>query len=337
MDATRNEVLKQNATQHPQLTPAETPAKVFGGVGLGAKRSYVLVTPRDGFVKLNAGTMQGMAEGTILDVYPAGEREFKGAPIASITVSQAAELNSEANISGDATIPMDARAVVRSIPGFQFRVAFQGQSPAMKNVRDLALKTVAGLTASPVGSAQAVVRENSGNIEVRHQGFEALPNDRTNTTDPNASDTIVKALIRWSEWHLMLDRQGGPPALTVDIVDSSGAPAPSAKHGDTISVKICNRDANPWFAKIVDFSSDGTHDPFSFPDDAHAIAAGQCSTRPVRVTVTPDGAKSSVETFRVFATQNMADMTFFTSPSSRGDPDPNVKWSAVSSKVTVMK
>jgi hypothetical protein len=359
MDEATKEVAKQNASQDPQLEPTGTNVKIFGGVGLAAKKPYWLITPKTLTVELNAGSLQGLAEGAVLDVYNEKEREFTGPPKATITVTEVADLTSKATVAAPVD-PTDLkpgyRAVVRSMPptAFRFLVHFAGTNPTLAAIQKAALAdAITGFTLSPRKTAEAIVRIDKEEIIVEGQdGRRLSPSVRVD--DADAVSKMVAKLTKWSRWHMMLETLGDEPVLKMRITETGkNIPVTRVTEGTRISVSLCNGGTQPYWAKVVDFSIDGMH-PLGLDTDTQPLPPSDC-TKPENflngqdfdATIPPDRA-TVTEIFRAFATRSKLDAEFFgwdpdqasdpANEASRGGPaKPPVNWSALTTSLTIRK
>jgi hypothetical protein len=339
MDRTRTTVAKQNPTQNPQIQAPNQNLLLFGGAGLAAQEPFVLVTPKRPLVLLNAGSLHGLATGTGLDVYPPGTREFTAEPLAKITVTDVADATSRASIvSGAAAkdIREGSRAVVRSRPPstFRFRVYFERGNTPVEAVRKSALDTIPNCEESERRTADVVVRLKDGRMRTEQpSGIELSP--AVAVTDDDAVPHVVRQLSQWARWRRLLAAEGGEPTLALNVTDAAGRRASEVTDGATITIALCNTGKQPYFTRVVDFSSDGSISPLDLASDGVPLTPGQCKTGGSFNLGVPAGRKSGIEIFKAFATTDKVDMDPFVGTAIRGEPPNPAKWSSVTRAITV--
>jgi hypothetical protein len=340
MDRTRTEVAKWNALQDPQMEAPSADTRIFGGAGLAAQEAFLLVSPQGQKVLLNAGSMHAIAKGTGLDVYPAGTHEFTGKPLAKLTVTNVADFTSEATVvSGVAArdIPDAARAVIRFRPAttFRFRIFFDGESPLLSMVRKAVLGAVPDAIQNPQrAGADAVVRFENGAFSTE-QANGLMLSPAVPVAEDGAVDHVVRQLRQWARWRQLLMQEGSAPVLQLKVTDESGGSPPDVADGTTITVGLCNTGTQPYFTRVVYFSSDGAVTPLELETDAASLAAGQCRTGGSFVITVENGRKSAVEFFKAFATFDKIDFEPITEPGIRAVD--SAQWSAVTKSLMVIK
>jgi Caspase domain len=340
MDRTRTEVAKQNATQDPQMEAPTPDTLIFGGVGLAASEPFLLVTPQRQTVTLNAGSLHAIENGTELDVYPPGAREFTGKALARVKVTNVTDTISEAIvISGAAAkeIPEGARAVIRSRPvtAFRFRIFFQPGNELVDEVRKAALNKIAGAEPGVAGAADAVVRFADASLHTEHPDGEIM-SPPVPAAEAGAVDHVVRQLGAWTRWRQLLTAEGGSSVLQLKVTDEKGNSPDLVVDGSKITVALCNTGTRPYFTRVVYFSSDGAITPVDLATDGMPLAPGECKTGGSFVITVDEGRKSGTEFFKAFATLDKVDLEPFTGDEIRDPADP-AQWSSVTKSLIVSK
>jgi hypothetical protein len=340
MDRTRTDVARQNPLQDPQFEgPPDT--LIFGGAGLSAEEAFLLITPQRQNVLLNAGSLHALSNGTELDAYPPGTREFTGQPIAKLKVTNVGDLTSEATVVsgiGPRQIPAGARAVIRSRPptAFRFRICFEGGSPLLEAIRKAALTTIAGAELSPRDSADAVARFGEGKIHTEWPDG-TMMSPPVPESDSDAGAHVARRLNAWAHWKQLLVAEGSAPVLEMKVTDSLGATSSDFADGATITIALCNKGTRPYFTRVVFFASDGSITPLDLATDGMPLAAGQCGTGGSFAITVDEGRNRSVDFLKAFATLDKVDLEPFTTGQIRGEVQDPARWSSVTKALTVVQ
>lgn len=318
MDSVNAEVAAKFPSQHPDREGTGLDTVVFGDHEI-LPRPFVLVEPDEGSrVKIEAGKVYGLTAGTLLDVYPAGTKQFDGAtpPTVRVRVISVQDFEAEGQIDGQGTVAAHSRAVLQAIRPSEYYTGVYFHDPKQSQILQAAAKGLNGHESIRVVSTRedADIRVRVADGEIRLEGrdlqvLSAIPADR-----PNLTNQVIERINHWGRWFSILAIDNPSPSADVDLqIQRSGTPATeptpdSIIAGSLIDITVTNRSSSDLYIIVLDLASDGSVCVL-YPghkcravDQSDALPSGGKLPLPRITSSVPDGRDMSVDIVKVIAT-----------------------------------
>ena len=319
MDRVRSMVSARYPSQEPQLEGGAADRLIFGGAGSAAE-PYYLVSPRGRTaVSMNAGSIQGIAAGSIFDVYSSGTKDFgQATAIARIEVVRASSFNSDANIVSGGPIAEGSRAIERErrYGDFRFRIYWENASASqiLSDARDSLSRESQFEMTNEAARADMLVRTLTGGIQTAASDGTPL----SPTLDAAGRDTLptLTARIRsWAKWYQILSLDNPTSARMVSLRIEPVEPRMDGRivSGDRLRVVITNGSKARLFVTLLDLARTGSISvvPLTVEGAREQVAPGQSLVSIIEAYV-PEGQKSATDFLKVFATKTAVDFRMLT-------------------------
>jgi hypothetical protein len=353
MDKVKAQVTGTYRLQHPQLEGVNMDNLVFSTEAVGAG-AFVLASPQQDGVVLEAGLVHGVTAGSVYDVYVPGTKTFDdpGKAVARVEVTQVEPTRALAKrIRGD-QIEVASRAVERShnYEGHRIRVYLdeKKQSATLGKIREALkgnAKTDPNNPKAPtfVQAFEEVTGPEGVRLLLREElddqkhtviairgadGSERSP--PVPSDDPKVVDRILGQLTAWAKWFNVLDLSNPRPELAVDFQirpvaardpELEGLPDLTLLDNQDLAFSVTNHSGKDVYFAILDLSSAGKIG-LVYPGEGRndALAAGGVYKDKVPVSV-PNGRKQIIDYLKLVVTESPVDFRFVLQPGIKAPSD----------------
>ena len=342
IDVIRTRVTARYPSQHPQLEGPGEDQFVFNSKSL-APAPFVSASPRDGDrVRLEAGQVHGVTEGSVYVIYPPGTKSFARdvTPVAKVKVGEVDLTSSSARVINGRVTEAGSRAVEREHhwPDAVLRVYFQGRgsSDILQQIRRRLLEFKHVLVLETPGGYDLLLREqknsNDGKRYIVTEGGDPTEiSPRVPVTDPDAVPHVVEQVTHWAKWFNILRISNTQSELGVDFklqvpggtrVDAGGdatrAVNLSLVEGERFTIAITNTSRQNLYIALLDLSSDGSVElVYPVHGEQEFVAPGKTWSKHLE-TFVPPGQKSVRDVIKLIATTTYADFSFLQQGAVRG-------------------
>ena len=317
--------------QHPQLEGTKRNNYVFSD-STSIRQSYVLAFPKgSNKVKLEAGTVHGMTEGSIFEIYKPGTTTFEppNQPIAKVEITKVRNFESEGTIVGTGSIEKASRAIERehAYPDLKLRTHLLdlNSSPTLQGIKN-ELSSFAYIELVPEAKNYTLlIREKENKIVIEGPDTTAMTTP-VPVDDPNVVSKVIEDVKNWAKWFNILKIENRNSSLQFEIAltppAGSGTSTSEPETGvivvkslEKIGCKISNKSNKNLYFVILDLSSDGSIAPiFPATGASELIAANSSWNKDIEVYV-PDGFEKVKDILKVFATSKPINVDIFTQPA----------------------
>ena len=333
-DRVTAKVHSQFELQTPMIQ-GETDFRVFGHDRLTTYYAVAVmaVEPGQNRVRLGAGAVHGISQGTQFAVYPVGTTDFNDAEtrLALVTVAQVNEVDSWAKITEGqaAAIDVGAQAVMLNATDVKLQrdvrveiadAGLRSQVEAAISAHGRGFVTLAGTT------DEFVIKVDDGEFVITDTAGAPLPNLRPalRTDDATAARQLVERLVHLVQYRNVLALDMPDPAARATLDVALQTPGDPIRPGDQVTLKITNtqkpnpRDPNDpklvLNVAVLALSSDWSISQI-YPATAafEPVDPGKSIELEFEAYL-PGGQTESNDIFKVFATRSTTDFHWLELP-----------------------
>lgn len=314
-------------SQQPLFSIRDPQAPMFHDGGMRREFAASLMPGDKGMVTVSAGQFHGLARGTRLQIYPPGTQNFDAtAAIATLEVTQPAELSSAGKLSGTRSIP--ANAIARRA----FVTEDSRLSVWVETGPTGARAELARLRQRLLQNPRIAVVEGRSNAQLQlvawDDGFAILAGDLTPLKSGiRTTGGLNAALSELAHWFTLLQLNNPSSALTVDLdLRRSKSEEPlrgAVRPGDVIEYTVTNTSAKTLYAHVLLMSSDGSINTSA----AKPVEIGSGASYRQRLgTFLPDDRQEVTDYIKVFAAPMPLDLLLLASRNGHTEALKNVDW-----------
>ncbi len=315
--------------QSPQCE-GDRDRELFGGVRPKQELWISVTGGQDGLVRIDAGRVQGLADGVELHVYPESQRTVAAddRPLARLRITQCDAVFSLCDVmDGDAVPPPGSRVQpTLCSPQLTQWVSLASANDATRAacLARFAEPDLRGLIA-PTMEKQAdllVISERDGDTLCDAAGQPLENPEQTRTLD-----SLMAAIRKWARHLNALRIENMSPqselrgAVSVELKRKDGTTIPEAtlpvlESGTIVQVQITNRSTTPLYVSALSFGYDGSVSLIwpAMTGEKIPLPPGKAvTTRAFRLAFQPGETRLQVrEAIKVFATRSPTDFDLLT-------------------------
>lgn len=334
LDIVRAEVTAAFPAQHPQLEGLRLDDRVFG-LTQHQPEPYVDAYYGGPQVRLQAGYVHGVTQGSVYELYGPGTRRFAGrSALTEATVEEVGVTTSVLRLSATrAHLPRQLRAVERAHHhgSHRLKLAFLDlkRSELLRRIRS-ALRDYGHVEVVSRSSAYDLllrVTENGGEL-VLEGGTPEPPLGPSIPAGPEAVDVAVRRVLRWARWYALARIDNGASELASKIVFDVSLPsrprggvltvgaAPGyldtrIPAGTKIEISVTSQAQFPLYLHVLALSSDGSVSVvFPPPGAAERLKPEVTWKNTIRSCIRPDWQVPTRDILKILVTAAPADFRF---------------------------
>lgn len=337
LDKVSGKVTARFPSQEPQIEGSSRNNYLFSDES-SLPENHVLADPLGADrVALKAGSVSGLTEGSLYEVYAPGTKAFSppAAPVATIELTRVDAFISEGKIVSGGPVAGASRAVERKhhYPDRKLFVYYEnlsGSETLQKIKSELAQMPFIEPASEPRGY-NLLLAETDGQIVT--EGGDPVPiSPPVPVSDADAVPRVVAQVTRWASWFNVLSIANETPSIAIEVrverPEGQGTRSPfenpddvaaDFRLGEVFQMAVENRSDENVYLAVLDLSTDGSI-ALVFPSASGAqeiLAAGGKWVKKLRTTL-PPGRDEVKDILKVFATSTPVDFSFLAQAAVRG-------------------
>lgn len=321
MDNLRAMVAAEEPNQHPQLEGVSADMAVFGDLTMLAQ-PYILASPEENGVALEAGRELGLTAGSIFEIHSPGTKQFDSSqtPVAKVQLATVSDFHCVGSVLCGGPVEPNSRAVeIEHKHEFAtVHVNLEGCAEPVASALRAMLGNLSSVEESNGRDGDIFIRSVGAAVEMEQPGGIrpiSLPQS------PTLADKVTTQIIAWTRWLGLLRLSNANSNLDVDFTIAPVPDVAGSYFDDgAVECTIRNRSAKDLYLTLLNFGDDGSIRIIYPSLDPSLLYSGRTLQKRFEFEPLPAETKIGREVLKLFATTMQQDFRIVEMTSVKSAP-----------------